>query len=338
MVPNAEIHGAGIAAQACCSLLRKFGCRVNTPASGAAQIPYLVINSVTATLIKDVFSVDACSLGGWEISRRLVVSHTNKRISEVTEPALVVRSETLRFLAGAESTLSSLQGRDAWSLFAGELPPQGRPIQSGKRAAWIFEASNTGAMDDHSTIFEFVPEGWFFWSPIAAGRGFLQLVLPRSEDDATEICLMLLKHTLVLKHVVLLGECDPGPLPCAPVLHSQLTGPNWIATGSSALRYDPISGDGTGASLRSAILACAVLHSVFVGVDPESCLEYYSFRLRRAFCRHLRACESLYVAMGFNHAWAEEFSLLRRLASSMEASLHGKTPAFGLRDYRLVPA
>lgn len=336
MLPKVEIRGDSIAAQACCALLRRFGWDVNTPQYGSPQVPYIVINSVTAGLIKDIFAVNACSLGSYEISRRLVVTHSTEAISTVIEPALLIHSAAaLRFLGAAAPISPSAYQDSAWRLFAGEHPPQGQLVYSGNRAAWVFEASRCSEVAFRTAIFEFIPEGWLFWAPLDARKGFLQLVLPRTQEDVTETCRLALKHTRILKHAIALGGCSAGPLPAAAALHSHLTGPGWIATGASALRYDPVSGDGTGASLRSAILACATLRACVTESDPRSYLEHYKQRLILAFQRHLMNCALLYENVGLSGIWTPEINDIRQLGSARPEE--SKAFRFCLRDYSLAP-
>src|SRR6266446_10813657 len=114
-----------------------------------------------------------------------------------------------------------------------------------------------------------------------------------------------------------------------------MTGSDWLTTGTSALRYDPISGDGTGTSLRSAILACAALRSATENSKSECYLEYYRRRSIAAFCQHLHACEALYESAGFSVAWNEELRSIRKLVQLANISSGIDTPAFRLCDYRL---
>jgi len=224
----------------------------------------------------------------------------------------------------------------AWHIFAGEQPPEGHLICSGNRTGWIFAGECRGWHSD-ATIFEFTKDGWLFWAPLSAEKGFLQLVLPRSGKNAVDMCRLALRRSRILKDAVALGECIAGPLPCAAALHSQLTGPDWIATGTSALRYDPVSGDGTGAALRSAILACATLRGAAENSCPQRYLGHYRQRLEVAFRQHLRICESLYNRVGLSDSWNDEIACLRRLGRRNSSSEDNKY-RFRLWNYKLLPA
>src|SRR5262249_43733929 len=131
----------------------------------------------------------------------------------------------------------------------------------------------------HTAIFESLPEGWLFGAPLSRKRGFIQMVLPFVSENPKDYCRYLVEGTRLLNPGNFrFGDLIAGPLPCAAALQNQLTGNDWIATGTSALRFDPISGDGTGTSLRSAILACASLRSLNA-TNSSACFEHYTRRL-----------------------------------------------------------
>jgi hypothetical protein len=337
MIQNAEIRGSGIAAQACCALLRRFGWDVNTPKPKMPAVPYLLINQATAALIRDVFGAHAGALPGHEISRRLVVPYEGSTISQVDETAWGIVAENLNALTVHEPSHQPSFGSDAYRIFAGEQPPEGALIVSGKRAAWIYEAQGRGGWEAHTAIFEATSEGWLFWAPLSSREGFLQLVLPDAKADADEIVGEMLARTRLLKTRVALGQLSAGPIPCAAGLHSQLNGPCWIASGTSALRYDPVSGDGTGASLRAAILACAVLRAVTEDTDHAPYLEHYHRRLALALGQHLRVCESLYRGAGFCSGWDEEIRTIRRLSGWNDSVSEVHPLGMRLSNYKLIP-
>ena len=154
-----------------------------------------------------------------------------------------------------------------------------------------------------SSIFEFISDGWFFWSPISRQEGFLQLVLPQTHEHAFPLCKELLKRTQLLLDRITPDGLIAGPLPCAAALHTQPAGTNWIATGNSALRWDPVSGNGTATSLRSAILACAALRSAAGTMQPWPYFQHYCARLRMAFREHAQACSAFYGSAGLSAGW-----------------------------------
>jgi hypothetical protein len=335
MIQSAEINGSGIAAQACCAILRRFGWSVNSPETGNPVVPYLIINEVTAQLIRDIFGVFVGELRGREISRRMVVPRVGSALSRVNEAAWVISAAELMALIARDSCQRSVEP-SAWRIFAGQQPPAGALISSGNRIAWIFQARGRSGSELDAVIFEVTPDGWLFWAPTSARDGFLQVVLPAPEPDVDGICRQMLGKTHLLKDHVRLGKPLAGPLPCAAALQSHLTGTNWIASGTSALRFDPISGHGTGTSLRSAILTSAVLRASMVKSDAKSYFEHYKQRSTQAFQSHIMNCLSLYMSAGLSEVWTREIDIMRQLGSTrLEES---KTLRFSMRDYSLTSA
>jgi hypothetical protein len=339
MIQSVRIQGSGIAAQACCALLRRFGWSVNTPEPQVPTVPYLVINEITGAILRDIFGADTQVLRGHEISRRIVVNWWDPIVAEVKEAALVIAAEDLQSLRVPDLTRDSPCETGDWQVYAGEQAPTGKLMNSGRRTAWIFEAHGGNGWESLASVFESQPEGWLFWSPISRRKGFLQMVLPGPMTGAAGICQRMLARTRLLNEHVALKELIAGPVPCSAALNDQLTGARWIGTGTSALRYDPLSGDGTGASLRSAILACAALRAAEENNHPEHYMEYYRHRLIIAFHQHVRACINLYRRAGFNSSWDEEIlSLVQNADWETVASLERTRLGFRLFDYNLIPS
>jgi len=330
MLRSVEIEGSGMAAQACAALLRRFGWDVNVPGLGKPAVQYLVINSLTKGLFEEIFEIPAPSI--YEISRRLVGHYHISEITSVKEPAFVIATNLLERLP-AFGKIRERWGPAAWRIFAGALPPEGVLISPGTRKGWIFEGHCRAEEYCRSAIFESLPEGWLFWAPVSPSAGFIQMVVPFSPEDPAKLCHDLAKHArLIHGKNIAIGNLLAGPFHCSAAIHSRLAGDNWIASGTSALRFDPVSGDGTGTSLRSAILACAALRAT-AQFPPELCLQYYRTRLHAAFQKHLQSCEALYQQAGLAELCEEESRYLRQ-TDHQEKPVAG--PAFRLENYTLV--
>jgi len=330
MTRSLEIRGSGLAAQACATLLQRFGWETNIPGFGKPAVPYLVINSLAKHLLEEVFEISAPYIH--EISRRLVGHYHSPKITSVEEPAFVIAASLLeRWPAFGKARKS--QAPAAWRIFAGALPPEGTLISPGARNGWIFEGHCCAGEYSRSAIFESLPEGWLFWAPVSNSTGFIQMVVPFFPEAPGQLCRDLMKHSRMIHcRNIEIGNMLAGPFHCGAAIHSQLAGDNWIASGTSALRFDPISGDGTGTSLRSAILACAALRAT-AQFPPELCLQYYRTRLRAAFQKHIQACEALYQQAGLAESCKEESRYLRQ-TDHPEKLVAG--PAFRLENYTLV--
>jgi flavin-dependent dehydrogenase len=112
-----------------------------------------------------------------------------------------------------------------------------------------------------------------------------------------------------------------GPLspcvtyPAMPGLQLSAARQGEIAIGDAALALDPISGDGLGSGLRSAVLASAVLGAIEDGEPMANTLAHFNQRIELAARSHVGRCIELYqTAAGGEQAQAEINSMVRALA------------------------
>lgn len=106
-----------------------------------------------------------------------------------------------------------------------------------------------------------------------------------------------------------------------------------VYCGSAAMCFDPISGDGTGACIRSAILACAAIrYAAEHPAQAADALAHYADRMAQAFQSHLNACAELYDGAELSAPWAEEKRAIRAAA---ELAPGTSRPWFRLSDFSL---
>jgi len=67
----------------------------------------------------------------------------------------------------------------------------------------------------------------------------------------------------------------------------KLHGKDWIACGTAAMSFDPLSGEGTGAAVRESILAAATVRAILRGDNADQVLAEFSLRMRLGLLRHL---------------------------------------------------
>jgi hypothetical protein len=137
--------------------------------------------------------------------------------------------------------------------------------------------------------------GWLFLLPAANGFGSLIAVGETKVGDGR----------LIASRIAGVQPAS-GPIPASPRVLEHLTHPGWIACGSAALGFDPISGEGAGNAAREAVLASAVLRAIARGGDPKPLLEHYSARLLAGFLRHLELCRPFYESGGSSAWWRSE--------------------------------
>jgi flavin-dependent dehydrogenase len=157
---------------------------------------------------------------------------------------------------------------------------------------------------------ETVPGGWLFFIPTGKQTGIIQAVTAFHGDESELLVRELIGRSTYVKQAVadITGTVACHPAMPAFCLPSGSHG--WLAVGEAALAQDPLSGDGVGTSIRSAVLAAAVLAAVAAGEDDQRYLEYYSCRLARAARVHLEILLDYYSLSG-DPAWSEEISAMR---------------------------
>ncbi len=151
-----------------------------------------------------------------------------------------------------------------------------------------------------------------FWAPTGNRNGFVQFVLPDSGAGA-DACAHLWQSTrLARKAITLEDEWLARGIPCAARALRHVIDPPITRCGSAVMRWDPIAGDGTGAALRSSILACAALrYTSEHPVERVNVFRHYETRIARAFCNHLTACGKYYERANLSAAWEYEAAQMR---------------------------
>ena len=115
-----------------------------------------------------------------------------------------------------------------------------------------------------------------------------------------------------------------------PQILDPLCGPDWLACGNAAMRFDPICGEGAGNAVREAILASAVI--------PAGAIDHYAARLLAGFARHLNVCRKFYRAACTGPWWEAELADLERgRAWVYERLSSAATPQYRLVDFDLEP-
>jgi hypothetical protein len=311
---QAFVGGSGLSAAACHVLLQRFGW--NTSGDGMTErdssVPFLVVNAATWRLIADIFGrvpPSACVT-----ARRVVAGSHLPEVFAIAEQHYVVRNSALQIFG--EPWLRSAGAADQ----SIETRPEGGSsawISSGRRVAWFSRAHSELPEAARSLIFEFVGGGWVFWAPTGDNTGFVQFVLPDTQPGA-DACRYLWRSTRLARRAITVeDEWLARAIPCAARVRRHIIDNLTTRCGSAAMRWDPIAGDGTGAALRSSILACAALR--FAAAHPterEAVWRHYGARLTRAFQGHMNACGRYYAEARLSAGWDLEMIAIRQAAAA----------------------
>jgi hypothetical protein len=326
-----HVHGGGVAAAACHALLHRFGWLTSGDPPSPPAVPFVAIDSVSCQLVADIVGAVP---RGHVAAKRLTVYHETADVFSVDEPRLVINAAHLLLQDAVDE---GEPGDAAWRIYTLAGPNPGPILTSGRRTAWLVAAEPRVRSAAETCIFEFTRDGWAFWVPTGLRCGLVQFALPAQGNRAE--CDAIFANTRILRKWISIAGTQSASIPCAALAYSELVNGASISCGGAALRFDPISGDGTGASLRSAILACAVLRYASAAADPKQALDHYRFRIGLAFRGHLRICERLYEEAGLSIHWqAERAGIRRAIEESKRVFGDADALRFRLQDYALAAA
>lgn len=126
------------------------------------------------------------------------------------------------------------------------------------------------------------------------------------------------------------------PATAAPALAQCAGWDRTLLLGETALRLDPLRGDGIGYAVRGALLAQAVVMDALRSDVPHLYVEHYDRRLRQVFRDHVGNCCRHYLACWNAALWKDEIA---RMTSALDS--HGSTTSdfsYQLHGRTLVPA
>jgi flavin-dependent dehydrogenase len=183
-----------------------------------------------------------------------------------------------------------------WTIFAGgrngNAPGEARRF--GSRHALSGQIELVAISHRQRCVMEAVPGGWLFLIPQQSGLGTIQAMVGAKVDDPCAALQRLLGRA---RHIPDLVGALSAEVRCLAAMPKQLVPPfgeNWIAVGDAAMALDPVSGDGIGHGIRTALLAVAVLDALAQGKPPTHYLEHYARRIQLAVVTHLAHCIASY--------------------------------------------
>jgi hypothetical protein len=322
MVAGVKILGDGVAARTAAWLLGQAGIGTRQEATPRPPLPAILLSGATRNLMRDLFA-------DRQLLRQLpAVTHRQVAWSGQTDPPL------LEHHAYATNEVELLEAIPQGKLASIEPPfvlQAQRPLAEGvaehrfgDRTARL--ANFRQRTTDRVCQMEATPAGWLFTIPQNEQQGWLIAVGASIESQLAE-------SRLIAKSVDSYAA-ESGSFASSPRLAWPLTGEGWIACGSAAAAFDPVSGEGTAYALREAILAAAVIKE---GASYNA-REHYEGRLLAAFGKHLALCRNYYASGPHYDWWAHQTAELDRGLDWCRTTLAAQPEArYRLVDTSLMP-
>lgn len=167
-----------------------------------------------------------------------------------------------------------------------------------------------------SSYHEETKNGWLFTFPINSTEGILQLSTLNNDNISIEKLITSLDGTLSQDIIDKNTLMKRGVYQTSPRISSNIISENHISIGSGLLRFDPICGDGTGLSIKSAILASGIILSQ----NQLQLKRFYKSKVSNIFNNHLLSCISLYSK--YQHdIWQDEIASMKEVQLFMQNNI-----------------
>ena len=341
---RALVLGSGVAGLTCAQLLAARGWRVDCAANPAPPGPVVIISRLNADLLLELWQVDErLFTGAHRLRGRVVQWEDVAAPTQTATPAFVVpvdillaRLADLARKAGVGSVeLGHVDpAHYDWVVHAGgrDAVPE-KYVAFGRRRGVAASVKLTPLAHTDRALIESVPGGWLFVIPQGLGRGALQAVFADEIVDPAAQLGALLARSRFMSALIeeIVGE--PAGFAAMPRLAMTPCVSRSIDVGDAAVALDPLSGNGVGSGLRSAILAAAVLDAARRDAMPQACFDHYAQRLRKTMRSHVQSCVEFYGRAAHADGWRAEIGMmieaLNRLPVESDAA------AFMLNDGRL---
>jgi 2-polyprenyl-6-methoxyphenol hydroxylase-like FAD-dependent oxidoreductase len=338
------VLGSGVAGLTSAHLLTMRGWGVDCAMSPATPGPVVIISRVNAELLRELWHADETLFAGAHRLRgRVVQWEGSADPTYTTTPALVMSIDVLQERLVDRAGEAGLcfvprervdPARYDWVIQAGgREAASGESITFGCRRGVAVSVKLTSRAHTDRALIESVPGGWSIVIPQGLGRGTLQAVFSDQPVEPQAQLRVLLAQSQATSALIEEIVSEPVGFAAMPRLAMTPCASGSIAVGDAAVALDPLSGNGVGSGLRSAILATAVLEAAAGDPAPQACFDHYTQRLRNTMRSHVQSCVEFYGRAAHAAGWRAEID-------TMSEALHRLPPgpdvaAFMLNDGRL---
>jgi flavin-dependent dehydrogenase len=301
------IRGEGIAGSCCARLLGSAGLRVTVDAVPRPKLPAVMLGETAQKLLRDVFDRQDLFTGLPRIHRRVVLWGRDSETLTLPHSAVVVPEQVLleRIHQRLPQNNQEQYEEPAWTIVA-SAPLGATSIEHhfGSRMATASSVMLKPGCSEEACWIESLEYGWLFLLPIGERKGWLLSVGASAQS--------LLETSRLIRQRI--GDVDParGVFPSHPRIALPLSRPGWLASGTAAVAFDPLCGDGVGNAVREAILASAVIRAAIDGGNADDLLGHYETCVLAGFQRHVALCLDFYKSGHTGLWWDDQLNHLKR--------------------------
>lgn len=318
------ITGGGFAATCCAHRLRVAGMSTHIVAEAAPGVPAIMLSDAARDLLRDCLDRPLLFADNARIARRIVAWGGQPPVTLDHHAVMLGRDD----MALAPPDDADGATRPFFTIHAAHPAPAMELDRFGDRMGHTAPARLLIAQDADACWVESVEQGWLFLIPAGADAAWLLGV-----GQPLETLLDQSRH--IQPRIALAGPASS--FDTTPRMLCDMTGPDWIACGSSAMAFDPICGDGTALAARQAILASAIVVAMARGEDAGPLLAHYRAMMVAAMRRHLRLSSQFYESGGDGPWWRAQRAAIADGFAACTARLEREPPPrYALEGFRLV--
>lgn len=318
------IAGGGFAATCCAHRLRVAGMAVRSVAGTAPGVPAIMLSDAARALLRDCLDQPLLFADNARIARRIVAWGGQPPVA-LDHHAVMLGLGDMAFAPLGDDDCGP---PPFFTIHAARPAPELRLDRFGDRMGHTAPARLLIAQDADACWVESVEQGWLFLIPSGADGAWLLGV-----GQPLEMLLDQSRH--IRPRITLTGPASS--FDTTPRMLHAMTGPDWIACGSSAMAFDPICGDGTALAARQAILASAIVVAMAQGEDAGPLLAHYRAMMIAAMRRHLRLSSQFYGSGGDGPWWrAQQAAIAEGFAACTARLEREPPPRYALEGFHIV--
>jgi len=315
------IFGDGIAGLSAAQMLARLGHSVEIFATDPPSSRRVALNEASLFLIERIWGRQLMEAAAAKTLDRRIVFWEGGEPAVLIDHALVVDVADLsaRMKAMLEKnclvTWSDASARDEPDLVAAPFGGRTRYLSGGGRRAVQAQVLLSAEADARALYVEAVKNGWLVLLPTGGDRASLMGVALGSNVELEA----LLDETRHTRRAVVALHASSSSSSAAPRLYvPSNSAHSAMRIGSTAMRFDPISGDGVAGALRGAHLAALLLDRRAQDGDDFDTRAIYEQRLARAMRAHLGGLARLYSASPMAKSWRRELQAMQAMSRCID--------------------